>query len=430
MSTAVLSTPLSAARTVTQAAGNHKILIANADCASAAELVVAASALGFHAGVCNDGSSLIEQTKKIIPDIVFIDTELPRTDAGSVIRVLQRFPGTRAVVVILMVPSGTDTSKLARAQALGAFRVVSRTIHGQAMVDLLDEAQEEAERLKHEHHASDDAKVCATRHVPGNNSLLARKISCPFHDSFVALDRFVLRTGRILTDQTFFDLPVYIHAAPKCDFINYHLLAVAVCPKCFFATNEPSYFHDPSEKKLKLHHHSQPTRDMMISRTAQRVAIASRISSGFFTEQRTVADALISYDLAISASEVILTCNRHALPLEHLRLANYHLRIAHLMELSKASAVDVKARAVLAMDGLKQAFLTLEGGGLLKATYQLVALTIALGDDKSAYQYITRLTELSHQPSANSDDCAAMERYLAKSKSAWENREAHRFAPM
>jgi len=405
----------------------RKALLADADCASAAQLVVALSGMGVQAGVCNDGSNLIEQAKKILPDIVLIDTDLPRTDIGSVIRVLARFPTTRSVVIILTTPPGTDTSKLARLQGLGAFRVICRSTAGPVLLEVLQAALDQSKKLQQRQADEDETKVCPTRHVLGNSSLLARRVFCPFHDNFVALERFVLRTGKVVAEQSLFDLPIYKHAAPKCDFVNFHLLAVSVCPQCFFATNEPSYFHDPSETRFKMHPHSQQTRDALIGQTPERLRLASKISRDFFTEKRTPADALISYELAIATSTVIHACNRYVLPIEQLRIANYHLRVVHLLELDHAdnSAIEVCAEKAIAC--LKQGFTVLEGGPLSKTTYQLVTLSIAMGEDKSAYAYLARLIELAKEPAANSDDCAALERYLSQGKAAWEDRERHRF---
>jgi hypothetical protein len=64
---------------------------------------------------------------------------------------------------------------------------------------------------------------------------------------------------------------------------------------------------------------------------------------------------------------------------------------------------------------------------LFKTTYQLVAIAISTGDDRAAYQYIGSLTEIERDPATPRDDRAALDRYLARCRRAWEDRGDHRF---
>jgi uncharacterized protein (DUF2225 family) len=259
--------------------------------------------------------------------------------------------------------------------------------------------------------------------VEGNSSLLQRRVGCPFHDKPVPFDRYILRTGKILTDISLFDLPVYKSPMAGMDFVNFHLLNIAVCPKCFFATNNPAYLIDPGADP---HEHTPATRKAIIDGTPARAAMAAKLGSDFFNEHRTAADAIVAYQLAIRCGETIFACNKSSLPFELLRLGNYHLRLAHLYELQNPADERREAHLTQALEWLKQGFTVLDPPALYKATYQVVAIAIALGDDRGAYPYLARMKEMRAEPTLDRTHASMLERFAGRAINVWENRDYHR----
>jgi hypothetical protein len=154
--------------------------------------------------------------------------------------------------------------------------------------------------------------------------------------------------------------------------------------------------------------------------------MAPGLDAGFFSESRTAAQALVAYALAIDSSRTIYESNRYAMPIELLRLANHHLRLMQLHELLKSPAATLETHAREAGEWLKKAFPLLEGPALCKTIYQLVAVALWLGEDKAAYQYMSRLGELEREPSLAREHKALIERFHARCKAAWEDRDLHR----
>jgi DNA-binding response OmpR family regulator len=382
---------------------------------------------GFSVITCICGSEVIPLAKQHLPDVVFLDIGLKRADAGECVRVLERFEGTRSVVVVLMCPREIESNRLARLEATGALLVMVKPLTRDGLLQAFHQALAESHERKTRYEAPAQRKVAATRHVESNNSLLVRELFCPFHETPVAVDRYMLRTGKIQTDSSFFDLPVYKSAVKGADYIDYHLLGVAVCPRCLFASNNPQYFTDPENAKHDPIDHNATTRAAIPAATGERLKLAGTLEPDFFTENRTLAGAIKSYELAVNCGKTLVNANRYALSLELLRLGNYHLRLAYLHGLAGAGIGVKSAQFKEARDWLSQAFTVLSGAELFKATYQLVALAIASGDDKAAYQYITRLNEIERDPATTKDDRAALDRYLSRCRRAWEDREEHRF---
>lgn len=381
---------------------------------------------GYSVIACNCGSDIIALAKQHQPDVVFLDVSLKRTDPGECVRVLERFEGTRSVVVVLMCPREIEVSRLARLEAIGALGVLVKPLTRDGLLQTFRQALAESNERKTRFESPTQRKAGVTRHVESNNSLLVRTMFCPFHETPVAVERYMLRTGKIQTDSSFFDLPVYKSAVKGADFIDYHLLGVAVCPRCLFASNNPQYFRDPENAKHDAIEHNAATRAAIPAATGARLELTGTLEPGFFTENRTLAGAIKSYELAIHCGHTLVSANRHALSLEFLRLGNYHLRLAHLHGLAGAGVAVKKAQFKAAYDWLAQGFTVLSGAELFKSVYQLVALAIASGEDKSAYQYIARLGEIERDPATTKQDRAALDRYLSRCRRAWEDRADHR----
>jgi CheY-like chemotaxis protein len=382
---------------------------------------------GFTVFECTSGSDVVRLAKEHQPDVVFLDVETKRADPREVVNILERFGGTRSVVVILTCPRDIDATRLARLEATGALLVLVKPLTRDGLLGAFREALEESHRRKTKFEAPTQRKTTSTRHVRGNNSLLVKQLFCPFHETPVAVDAYVLRTGKIQTDANFYDMPVYRSAVAGADYVDYNLLGVAVCPRCLFASNFPGYFADPNDRKGVSVNHRRATISAIASGAGARMEHAGDVPADFFSENRSIDGAILSYELAVQCGQTLLGCNRHALAIELLRLGNYELRLAHL-HAQKNPGNETGARHFeIAYEFLREGFTVLDGAPLYKAAYQLVALSISFGADRAAYQYLTRLNEISQAPLKGQSDRAALDRYLSRCRRAWEDRGDHRF---
>lgn len=381
---------------------------------------------GWEFNFQNSGAGLVESIKRDLPDVVVVASDLPHLDIGSCVRIINRYPDSRSVVFVLICPSAIERSQVDRLRQLGFFQIFQMPVSPTAVGQCVDEAYQYCLQLKEKFGLKKVARAPATRHVECNSSLLVRQITCPFHKEPVTLDRYILRTGRIETETHFFDLPIYKAATRGADFINYHLLGVAVCPVCLFASNNPACFRDPAEKSIKPIEYTPQTIASMQAAISARRQLAGQLPRAFFTHERTLDQAIIANALAIHCSQTLYEHNKYTMPIELLRLANHHLRQSLLLETRAAAPekMDIPQRA--AFDWLKKAFLLLEGPALHKTIYQLVALAIWFGEDKAAFQYIARMNEILADAVTTAADKASIERYLPRCKLAWEDRDSHR----
>jgi CheY-like chemotaxis protein len=382
---------------------------------------------GFGVIDCFVGPDVIPLAKEHQPDVCFLDVGMKRLDAGECARVLGRYEGTRSVTVVITCPPEISAARLGHLESSGASCVLVRPLTSDGLLKAFHQALEESHERKLRFRQAESRKLSTTRHVDGHNSLLARRLECPFHETPVPVEHFVLRTGKILTDTNFFDLPVYKSPIAGADYVDYHLLGVAACPRCLFATNNPEHFIDPANRKAKSSAHPAGTKRVIAQAAGARLQLAGELPPDFFTHRRGVASAILSYELGIVSSKTLIERDRQSHAFELLRLGNYYLRLAYLHGKTSAAEATVRADYDSAADWLREAFTILDGAPLYKSIYQLVALGIATGDDRGAYQYLSRLSELEREPLDSLPDRPALDRYLARCRRAWEDRGDHRF---
>jgi CheY-like chemotaxis protein/uncharacterized protein (DUF2225 family) len=280
-----------------------------------------------------------------------------------------------------------------------------------------------------------------TTTVDGNNSLLLQRVLCPYHDRETRVKRYALRLNRIETEANFFDVPVYTKAVNGADYVNYHQLCVTVCPECYFASADPAHFvqigdkkHAPAWQAAAKHaggHHkhaspiSHSLKYAVMARARERQDMVEGVDESFFSENRSMADAVKSFELALNCSELLHKVSRHTHPDELIKQGNYHLRLAHLQESLGVSQVTRDKHIEQASRLLREAYPNLSDAAVPRGTYQVVATSIYLNEDREAHQYLSQLARWAktvHNPEGQK----LAEQYLYRSAKAWECREYHR----
>lgn len=357
------------------------------------------------------------------PDLLLLDLDAPAGDLVSCVRVLHRNPQTKGTAVVVAVPPGKDKTVLVELAQAGAVGILVKPLDWRHLLERLQQYVQKGNTAAHDPHAGEQGAT----HVPDNSSLLMHRLICPFHENGEPFWHYTLRAGKVATEMNFFDVPVYTEATKGSVYVNYHLLAVAVCPTCFFASNNPDYFQQPGNRRATPHSFDPATVVAMMASAPDRQKHAAGLSRQFVSAQRPMADALVAYDLAILTSRQLHHCNPHAFAIELARVGNYYLRKAVLME--KQPGVTVEAvREVYgkAVESLREAYVYLQGPAFYRNIYQLMAALIYLADDAGAYQYFSRFKELEQSPPAAPGERATMLRYSAQCQKAWEDREYHR----
>ncbi len=190
-----------------------------------------------------------------------------------------------------------------------------------------------------------------TRLSPSKSSLTGRLVRCP-----VCLTNkipfYILRSRSMITKQNIFGIGKYVKPAGQLDFCNFHLLEVSSCPKCAFSSNTIEHFQRTT--------HEEPTFDVEIFKAGWEEASADLLKKlqaqgeSYSTEERTVEQALLSYDLGMK------TFRHLASKAEDERDSLVYLRkvVSYLM--IQAELLMEEGQKERAVNNLKEVISTLE----------------------------------------------------------------------
>jgi FixJ family two-component response regulator len=380
----------------------------------------------FDVTPCPDPDDVLNLAKEQVPVALMLDVSLQGLDWRAVVKILGRCRDTRPVKVILICPPEFTQMQCDTMKSAGAFDVLLRPLTRTAIAEVAAAAVKASDDERARLDAALAKKPPVARAVDSNNSLLVRQVICPFHKEPLTFNRYTLRGGKVLTDTNVYDLTVYTSAAPGADFVNFHPLAVVTCPRCLFSSVHVAYFKDPNDAEAPYHALGEATAQAIRATAADRRAVAGDLPADFFTESRTLAGAVTAYELAIATSNVLIDKNRYSLVIEHARIGNSHLRLAHLKELLAAPTEQIDAHYRAAMTALADAYTRIEGPGIHRIGYQMLALALRFGEDKTAYQYLNLMIQADREPALPKDDRSALQRYLPRAQRTWEDRDQHR----
>lgn len=164
---------------------------------------------------------------------------------------------------------------------------------------------------------------------PLNNSLLRRMVEC-FVCGETDFFFWLLRPDCMKPKVNVLGVPIYTEALPEKTFCDYNLIQVAVCPNCFFASNDSRCFRsnprqtpffDTGAFQLKWEELSE-------SLPAQ---LPNKFSN-LLESKRTVPEAVVAYDLAIathSILEQLTTSPEHLFKSAELRLTQAEILMSN-----------------------------------------------------------------------------------------------------
>ena len=413
------------------------ILIATANVREITALQTVLGDDGAKVEVVTSGGRLLEEAKRLEPDILLLDIELAGLDVGPATRVLARHPGTSGSATILLLGENTSPRLMRMMKDLGTFALMPRPLTCAAIRSSFRSAAKfAAEATKTEQRKETRAHP---RLVPGCNALLRKQLNCPFHPFGVKVSHFELRSGKLVGDTDLFDVPVYHKAARDGDFVDYNLASITVCPDCFFATNDPNYFDDPDLGEAALPAGANRNAYRLDPATRGKVATSAGLRSltahdrlgrepdaSFFAHDRSVEAGLIAYELAIMSSRSLYEAAPVRRSVELLRLGNYELRIASILHGLKRDEATVLSHRAAAAEWLERAFIDCKGVGMYKSAYQLVAIYCHLGQERKAFPFLGTLKEQTKLSRRDQEDPAALERYVRRAEAVWADRDHHR----
>lgn len=411
--------------------------------------------LGWEVAEVASGSMLESIVQRVVPDVIVLDASIQEQDPNATGRIIVQGAGHGRIPVLLTCDASSDKMAIRQLVVMGVRAILVKPVLHSTLVGKISELvpwaiqspamQNAPACLSPDDQANgDDSPVSASSRVASNHSLLSAQVFCPFHEQVIPFAGFSLRSGRVEVTQNLFDLPVYLKAIGQSHYCNYHLVQVTVCPQCLFASNSPDLFLRPVDRQRQRGPAMREKILQVVQADSQRRRrLAQELSPTFFSEQRTLEQALLSLNLALDSSHSLLQADSSRFINELARMGNYHLRLAHLKEhrhlgLGLVSATDhvgpdltpeIAEHYTAAHIFFRKAAQYVQGSLLCKTLYQLTATSVFLSDDETAKQAVDRLSQLSSGGVSASEDRSVILRYVSRAKKVLGQREQHRMIP-
>lgn len=264
------------------------------------------------------------------------------------------------------------------------------------------------------------------------NSLRVKLVSCHMCGK-ENIPFWSLKSHSMLTKSNIFGVPLYVEAISNRDFCDFNLIRVIVCPNCFFASSYISDFHKSTDSPVN----SKPLFDRELflknweSSKASRKQLVQPYLNSFFSEDRNLDQALLSYDLAIITTDELYNLEEGKDP----RRKNYDLvrkSVFYLMikaELHLANNLAKEAESLLreSIERLEKIFPYLNHTPSIRVTFLLGMLNLYFEEHKKVAQYITCLREFNKngEIKRGTDEYKVLTTNLDSLNEAFQNREEY-----
>ena len=221
---------------------------------------------------------------------------------------------------------------------------------------------------------------------PNKDSLMGRLVHC-FLCNEPRVPHYVLRSRSMITAPNIFGVPAYEKPAGNLQFCDYNLIQITTCPKCGFSTNDLSFFKKQNTDEPPFN--VEKLNEVWGEKSKSLFGEAQKSKESYFTEDRNVNDALLSYDLAI------LSMNQLAeLEKDPKKKINFLRKVASLllfqaevlMENQQRSKAESNLEEVVKV--LEPVFQNMEGAVIIRTALLIFQIKIYFGDTQSAAQYM------------------------------------------
>jgi len=240
-----------------------------------------------------------------------------------------------------------------------------------------------------------------------NNALNIELVTCPFCEEenipFRTLERRSMKSKTNI-----FGVTKYLQAYPGKDFCDFNLIRIAVCPVCYFASNDVQNFvrtmgngdvKTASFDASEISAHWLDTSD-------ERKRLLGDCLNDFFNEDRSLEQAILSYQLAVISSDRMFEMGERRGP----RLRNYNparkslFYLFIIAELFMCDAQENEAEDVLneIIRRLESIFPYLTHESSIRSAYLLGMLNIYFEDYRQAGKYLTFLRRYNKKDTVKS----------------------------
>jgi len=353
------------------------------------------------------------------PWVIVLDWDIEEGIGPEVMILFHEDPSTGGIPLIACGNGSAVETRFAALRA-GATDYLSKPIDVRSLREILKRI------IKSQTEEEEKANDNKSEKFTSNKSIYTRSLQCKLHKPATSFIAFCLRSKTQMIEYNLFDIPRYIRGLGNADYCNFHLLESRVCPDCFFASSDDGQFavlaghvketFNPTERLINIIGRSTP----------HRRNLGAHIGQNLWTENRSVDDALVAFELAASSAQALYEAMPGSYAQELCRIAGYKLKSAELQLSLKKDKEGHDQNLRQSLETLERAYLELdEGVNLFRVIYQIVALMVWFGRDGPSRQYLSRFMELRKKllTSLPEKHKGILNRYYEHARMVYEDRD-------
>ena len=191
----------------------------------------------------------------------------------------------------------------------------------------------------------------------------------------------------MITAPNIFGVPAYEQPAGNLQFCDYNLIQITTCPKCGFSANDLNFFKKQNTDEPPFN--VEKLNEVWGEKSKSLYEETQKSKESYFTEDRSVNDALLSYDLAILSMNQLAEIEKNP-----KKKINYIRKVASLLlfqaEVLMENQQRAKAESNLeeVVKALEPVFQNMEGAVIIHTALLIFQIKIYFGDTQSAAQYM------------------------------------------
>ncbi len=259
---------------------------------------------------------------------------------------------------------------------------------------------------------------------PSNSSLLGFYVNC-YACGKKDIPFWQLRLKSMHSKNNLFGIPVYDKAMGENDFCDFNLIQVAVCPRCFFASNQLDSFQRQDKAQTAALFDTQAFNMKWQPSTQKRKKIVGDNNKWLSSEKRTAIQAIRSYQLAVETHDKISRVCIDREVINHKRKSVSFLLTQAELLMNQGEANRAKLNLKEAERRLESIFSNLEKDAGIRAAFILVMIKIYFNNYEDIGSYLNFLNNYSkiHTVTTGSSELKALNHAMVMTKEAWQRRD-------
>lgn len=234
-----------------------------------------------------------------------------------------------------------------------------------------------------------------------------------------------LRTRSLHANNNIFGIPVYDRAFGDVDFCDYNLFQISVCPNCLFASNQIDYFQRQDKAVGVSLFDANSFKAKWQGGLGNRKKLVGKNDSWLFSGDRTLNQAIISYELAVHTHDQLGQLGDDEDYATHQRKSVSFMLTQAEMLMNKGERAIAEQILLKVKKRLEKAFPNMGREAGIRAAHLIVLISIYFKNLENVGDYLNYLNNYSRQypVKAGTKESKLLNLAVRQTTEAWQSKD-------